>query len=540
MNLDGVVGRIGEARPLGDNDAVVEPAMLDDDDDDDDEELRALEDELSGLRLERLRELVKAVSSMPTYRMLQASARRRVRDQTAELINIIGEADVGEVNRWLLRLNLSRVLNAFMFQDDRRLFVETLLKHVPSMSVLSISVFIDALQKCDDIPPAQRSSMLAKLICSVHGASMRDLKMLLDHRGTYHNLVKLIYEDIAEESDREQILDHIKLQARLYSDNRCVKLLSDIDDTLFSSGGPPGGVDKAFPKHALYPGVIAFYLELLRGMGDPQSDSSITFLSARPTVYHGFSERATYRKLQHIWNDRRVPSPTPNLLPGDLRSSSPSLVGRMSGIARKKFENFVKYASVYPEARFIFVGDNGQGDVDAGVNMREQFPDRVVAVFIHRFLKVDAGVEAQHADDMISYFVTYVGAALSAFSFNMITAAGLRSIAQLAVRELVRLQNWATPLLRAQCIQDHMHDIALVNEFIVEEMVPGPIVEFPEQVVAFANEHLNSNVVADDDDDNEDFLDGDDEEDKEEEEGEADDGDDKDEDGQDDVINESN
>jgi hypothetical protein len=41
-----------------------------------------------------------------------------------------------------------------------------------------------------------------------------------------------------------------------------LKILSDIDDTLFCSGGPPGGIDCRLPRHTLYPGVLRFYREL--------------------------------------------------------------------------------------------------------------------------------------------------------------------------------------------------------------------------------------------------------------------------------------
>ena len=42
-----------------------------------------------------------------------------------------------------------------------------------------------------------------------------------------------------------------------------LKIVSDIDDTLMSSGGAfPAGCDRTYPRHCIYPGVLAFYSEM--------------------------------------------------------------------------------------------------------------------------------------------------------------------------------------------------------------------------------------------------------------------------------------
>jgi hypothetical protein len=42
-----------------------------------------------------------------------------------------------------------------------------------------------------------------------------------------------------------------------------LKIVSDIDDTLMSSGGSfPAGCDRTYPRHCIYPGVLAFYSEM--------------------------------------------------------------------------------------------------------------------------------------------------------------------------------------------------------------------------------------------------------------------------------------
>ena len=44
-----------------------------------------------------------------------------------------------------------------------------------------------------------------------------------------------------------------------------LKVLSDVDDTLYSSGGKfPAGADEEYPKHQLYPGCLKFFWRRLR------------------------------------------------------------------------------------------------------------------------------------------------------------------------------------------------------------------------------------------------------------------------------------
>lgn len=48
------------------------------------------------------------------------------------------------------------------------------------------------------------------------------------------------------------------------------------------------------------------------------------------------------------------------------------------------FQNFAEYASIYPEFKHVFVGDNGQGDVRAAEMMAEKFPHLLEAIYMHR------------------------------------------------------------------------------------------------------------------------------------------------------------
>ena len=63
-------------------------------------------------------------------------------------------------------------------------------------------------------------------------------------------------------------------------------------------------------------------------------------------------------------------------------------------MARQKFKNFEEFSALWPECSFVFVGDNGQGDViaaelaykaDVAAEKRtgQQNPPTLRATFIH-------------------------------------------------------------------------------------------------------------------------------------------------------------
>jgi len=65
----------------------------------------------------------------------------------------------------------------------------------------------------------------------------------------------------------------------------------------------------------------------------------------------------------------------------------------MEPLAQTKFASFEQYVSLYPEYTFIFIGDNGQGDVRAGELMcqraRETGEKNVDVVYMHKIQPVE-------------------------------------------------------------------------------------------------------------------------------------------------------
>ena len=117
-----------------------------------------------------------------------------------------------------------------------------------------------------------------------------------------------------------------------------MQVLSDLDDTLYSSGGDGiGGVDPRLAKHTLYPGVLTFLRELDIGITGQTGHTlgNLVFLSARPHIYKNMSESLSYSLFERLQREHELHC-SPTLLPGELRSSLTN-----TGIAEKKLENYL-------------------------------------------------------------------------------------------------------------------------------------------------------------------------------------------------------
>jgi hypothetical protein len=132
-----------------------------------------------------------------------------------------------------------------------------------------------------------------------------------------------------------------------------------------------------------------------------QEGSNLVFLSARPESYKGLTESEAYRKYFQPLVQRGELDTSPTMLLGSLDSGPKAMfkIIRMKGmrwwkssvaemrsaktvlyqtLGVKKLSRFREYAAIFPECCFIFVGDNGQGDVMAAEilsgSMKKSYP----------------------------------------------------------------------------------------------------------------------------------------------------------------------
>ena len=169
------------------------------------------------------------------------------------------------------------------------------------------------------------------------------------------------------------MMQHIAVESLKVKEQQpdLVKVVSDIDDTLF-----PGWIDKRYPLHIPYPGVAELYARLSRGLAqDAKGDSfrpSITFLTARP---RGWLSVGRYLTMQHL---KKLGVSNVTVLNGSVKG----LVSNKK-IAGLKMDNFSRFAALFPEFKFVFFGDSGQGDALLASRLLKECPEQVLGTFIH-------------------------------------------------------------------------------------------------------------------------------------------------------------
>lgn len=144
----------------------------------------------------------------------------------------------------------------------------------------------------------------------------------------------------------------------------------------------------------------------------------------------------------------------PTLLPGSLKEGicafffAKFFKHAWAPVGRKKHQSFQLYTSLYPDHKFVFVGDNGQGDVLAAEMMMQSHPDTCVACFIHKVQDPDRTLTSlpraersieNWAKKRIFFFDTYVGAGVVAVQQGLMDREGLGAVVKEAVAEMLEV-----------------------------------------------------------------------------------------------------
>lgn len=152
--------------------------------------------------------------------------------------------------------------------------------------------------------------------------------------------------------------------------------------------------------------------------------------------------------------------------------------------ARKKFENFQQYVSIYPEFKHVFVCDNGQGDVRAAEMMVDAYPKQVEAIYVHEVQPISKtykyNKEAWVTKPVKPYFFkTYTEAALHAATRRppLIRVHGLRRICENAISDFYMIQNkqWPSQKHKWDRHGELNQSLCYCNEFLTtrgEKAVP--------------------------------------------------------------------
>lgn len=416
--------------------------------------------------------------------------RRFVLKKEKEIIDIFLDCDATTLNYLVCHLKLALLVykikdHGFGGQHRTELIQILAVERLAALTVYSRVIVLHALQILKLRANPRAEYWVRNILLNSTGDDLSDIKTLTDAKGDYYCMSKLIYDDIKSETVRHDILIHMRKEGAMQVTRRHPgtrrgprrrylmawrKILSDVDDTLLSSGGHyPAGIDKRYPKKVVYPGVLAFYRELDLGISGPDDwpenrVGNLVFLSARPHVYKDMSEKsnfAKFEKLRAVGEDgRRGMHTTPSLLAGDLASGSQYITTNdFEPLAQKKFENFKRYVSIYPEYQHIFVCDNGQGDVKAGEMMHDNFPYEYQATYVHLVQARERtyGYNPERwkeTEFRPCFFRTYPEAALHAATQDppLIRMNGLNRVCSDAVKDFNAVPNkkWQSPKQKAE------------------------------------------------------------------------------------------
>lgn len=423
-----------------------------------------------------------------------------------EIINIFEDCDARALNYVINHVKMGLLF--YKIKDHRHFngkhrteFINLLaVERLSILSVVSRVIILHSLQLLKLRANPQAEQWVRNIILNTHQDDLSELKTLMDSKGDYFSFPKLVFDDIKSDAVRQDILRHIRKEATIqkthiqYGNKRSKvtepmqwrKVLSDVDDTLYCSGGSyPAGVDKRYSRKTVYPGVLAFYRELDLGVTGPEEwpedrVGNLVFLSARPHLYKDLSEKANYAKFEKLRglsaDGRKGMHTMPSLLAGDVVSGTEYIMKNdFEPLARKKFDNFRRFVSIYPEYQHVFVADNGQGDVRAGELMFDSFPYEFEALFVQKvcdLLKTHGYSPERWKQKEFSplFFSTYPEAALLAASRNppMIRVSGLRRVCVDAAKDFLQIKQFPSEVAKKDRRAELNQSIWRANFFLKE------------------------------------------------------------------------
>ncbi|BAM41068.1 conserved hypothetical protein [Theileria orientalis strain Shintoku] len=229
------------------------------------------------------------------------------------------------------------------------------------------------------------------------------------------------------------------------------QVIIDIDDTVKSSGGyklfnvPLGGVDTQYGRGELYPGSFQFILELsMHKMGRNKKPLLLSVLTTRIPQVPITVDSALNMRLREVAERRGVLNWGIDCNNKILYSTLREWVFNEAR-GEKKFVNFRKLlkfvSNENANARYIWIGDTGDRDLEAGEMMIKYFPGKIRAVFMHCVSNADGLANGMPNDYYLKsvpvlFFKTYVGAAKKAVEHGLLNHNALSRVLVRAVLDL--------------------------------------------------------------------------------------------------------
>eukprot|EP00981_Chlorochromonas_danica_P010503 scaffold3243_cov173-Ochromonas_danica.AAC.36 len=235
------------------------------------------------------------------------------------------------------------------------------------------------------------------------------------------------------------------------------KVITDIDDTVVSSGGLKlfgialGGIDNLYKRGQFYPGAMQFALELSFPFRKAVSDlpARVAVLTARAREFKFALELRPSGKLCSAYRRIGDANGLDNWGIGEVYYGSVAewiLHHRKGWRKFSNFERMLQNDDLNSKHRhhYILIGDTGEKDEEAGERMAEKYPDRLRAIFMHTVYNHNAPPSSVPKDRKsngvpIFYFRTYVGAAIKAYEARLLDRQAVIRVTKHCVRDLQRL-----------------------------------------------------------------------------------------------------
>lgn len=342
-----------------------------------------------------------------------------------------------------------------------------------------IAVF-KKLSPREDATGERQELRMERLILSIDPKELVLFKLALEYDGDYKDLEEYLFHDIDDPAYRDRILIHLR-KAPLQNG---IKVLTDVDDTLYANL-----LDRRYPPKTLYPGVLAFY-DALKHEPFELMHTPVTLLSARPNPIAGKLEEGSVQSLMALTAGRLCPS----ALSGNVASSALGTLesilrdksddalhdtapdGQEQEIGRVKFRNFLNFSAVYPEYRYVFVGDSGQADALTArlmVGGNDPGSARVLTTFIHDITRSSRSFNELRTEEKIGktstngrgviVFRNYIDAAIIAYRHSktlddLITAEELARITREALVQFKAIKFTADASVVARLRSEYVQD----------------------------------------------------------------------------------
>ena len=236
------------------------------------------------------------------------------------------------------------------------------------------------------------------------------------------------------------------------------QVISDVDDTIKSSGGVNiagvalGGIDVQYSRGDLYPGVFQFMFELscYQLPSKTIQPAKVAILTARAEEFKIALQLKSSSKLAKAFRNTGKQAGYNDWGLGPVLYGSVAEWVQQDRKGLRKFSNFERLLQQDPTdgqlLQYVYVGDTGEKDQEAGEQMLRSYPELVKAVFLHT-----VSDELWEGDNYLPipptklingrplvFFRTYVGAAAKATQLGLMGEDGLLRVVQQAEQSLRR------------------------------------------------------------------------------------------------------